>query len=250
MAKTTKTVKPPKSENSALYTRAQDGTLEFELTLPQAEVAHAYQETVQEYASRVTLPGFRKGKAPLPLVEKSLDKAELLAHSLEHAFPRVYAAFVKEHELSPLVDPEVTPKSMAEGSDWVMKVKTATFPELTLGKYEAKIKAIKTFKDEKNKYPEIFDALLESIKFEVSPVLVLAETRSAIQRLAKQLSSLQLTVEDYAKSIKKTVEELVKDYEATATTNLKMEFILYEIGKTLGFKPEERQKTLDFLLKL
>lgn len=245
MTKTTK----PKNDKST-YAKLADGSLEFELTIPKADLAHAYQETVAEYAARVTLPGFRKGKAPVAMVEKSLDKAELLAHSLEHAFPKVYAEFIKQNELLPLVDPEVTPKSMKEGEDWVMQVKTATFPELKLGDYEKKIKAIKSFKDEKDKLPEIFDTLLESVKFEISPVLVMAETKAAVQRLAKQLSALKLTVEDYAKSIKKTVEELVKDYEGTARTNLQLEFILYEIGKNQGFKPEERQRTLDFLAKL
>ncbi|MBP9703024.1 hypothetical protein KBD69_05070 [Candidatus Woesebacteria bacterium] len=245
MTKTTKATK-----EKSVFTKTSDGSIEFELTIPKADLDHAYQETVAEYAARVTVPGFRKGKAPAAMVEKSLDKAELLAHSLEHAFPKVYGEFIQKNELLPLVDPEVSPKSMKPGEDWVMLVKTATFPELTLGDYEKKLKAIKTFKDDKDKLPEYFDTLLENIKFEVSPTLVMAETKAAVQRLAKQLSALKLTVEDYAKSIKKTLDELVKDYEGTARTNLQLEFILYEIGKSQGFKPEERQATLDFLRKL
>lgn len=233
-----------------VYTKATDGTIEFELTIPKDVLVHAYEETVQEYGARVTIPGFRKGKAPAAMVEKSLDKAELLAHSLEHAFPSVYGQFVRDNALLPLVDPEVTPKSMKQGEDWVMNVKTSTFPEVKLGKYEATIKKIKKFKDDKNKLPEILDALLDSIKFEISSVLVIAETKAAVQRLAKQLSTLKLTVEEYAKSINNTVDELVKDYEVTAKNNLRLEFILYEIGKTQGHKPEERQKTLDYLIKL
>ncbi len=245
MTKTTKATK-----EKSLFTKSADGSIEFELTIPKADLAHAYEETVAEYAARVTVPGFRKGKAPAAMVEKSLDKAELLAHSLEHAFPKVYTEFIQKNELLPLVDPEVVPKSMKPGEDWTMNVKTATFPELKLGDYEKKLKSIKTFKDEKDKLPEYFDILLEDIKFEISPTLVMAETKAAVQRLAKQLSALKLTVEDYAKSIKKTVDELVKDYEGTARTNLQLEFILYEIGKSQGFKPEERQLTLDFLRKL
>lgn len=232
------------------FTQKPDGTLTFELTIPKDSVQSAYQDTLREYAARVTLPGFRKGKAPLPLVEKQLDHAELLSHSLEHAFPAVYTKFIQDNSLTPLTDPRVTPLKMEEGADWVLKIETATFPTVKLGTYQSKIKAIKSFKDEKNKLPEIFDALLDNIKFDVSEVLVEAETRSALNRLAKQLSSLKLTVEDYAKSIKKSVEDLVKDYQSTATNNLRLEFILYEIGKSEGFKPEERQKTLDFLLKL
>lgn len=247
----TKTTKEPKvSKKDATYTKSPDGTLEFKLTIPQAVVEHAYQESLRESASRVNLPGFRKGKAPIALAEKQLDKSAIYTHALEHAFPPVYAEFIKDNDLRPLTDPEVVPVSMPIGKDWEMKVKVATFPEVKLGKYQTKIKAIKTFKDEKNKLPEIFDALLDSTSFEVSPVLVMAETKAAITRLAKQLSSLKLSVEDYAKSINKSVDDLIKDYETTATTNLRLEFLLYEITLEQGFKPEERQKTLDFLTNL
>lgn len=238
------------TKKTTAITQKPDGTLEFELTIPQAAMDQAYQESLAESASCLTVPGFRKGKAPLAIAERNLDKAALYSHALEHAFPRVYADFVKKEGLTPLVDPQVVPKSMDMGKDWVMQVKTATFPELKLGKYQTKIKAIKSFKDEKNKVPEIFDELLDSIKFEVSPYLIDAETKAALTRLAKQLSTLKLTIEDYAKSIQKSVEDIIKDYQGTATTNLQLEFILYEIGKEQGFKPEERQKTLDFLTGL
>lgn len=243
MAKTTKKTTTP-------YTQNPDGTLSFELTIPRTSISAAYTESLREYASRLTLPGFRKGKAPLAMAEKALDRAELLAHSLEHAFPHVYADFLKTHSLQPLVDPEVTPKNMVDGEDWLMSVTTATFPDVKLGDYVKKIKAIKSYKDEKNKLPEIFDALLEAISFEISPVLVRAETKAALKRLSQQLSTLKLTLEDYAKSIKKSLDDLVKDYETTATTNLRLELILYNIANEQGIKPEERQKILDYLTKL
>lgn len=247
---TNKKTTPKNTSKTAIYTKSPDGTLEFELIIPKAELAKAYQEALRESASRLTLPGFRKGKAPLALAEKQLDKNNLYAHALEHAFPHAYVDFIKEHELQPLVDPIVTPKTADPDSDWLLSIKTATFPELTLGKYETSIKSIKSFKDEKNKLPEIFDSLLENIKFDVSPVLVDAETKAALQRLAKQLSTLKVSIEDYAKSIQKSLEDIIKDYQATATTNLRLEFILYEIGKDQGYKPEERGKTLDYLKEL
>ena len=48
----------------------------------------------------------------------------------------------------------------------------------------------------------IFDALLQNIHFEVSPLLVEEERKNALSRLVNQLTSLKLTVADYLKSIK------------------------------------------------
>lgn len=56
------------TKDKSVYTKKADGSIEFELTIPKADLAHAYKETVAEYAARVTLPGFRKGKAPAAMV--------------------------------------------------------------------------------------------------------------------------------------------------------------------------------------
>lgn len=267
----------------APFERLPDGTLTFTLTLKQSEVAHGYQAVLREVQKTLEIKGFRRGHAPLNLVEASSDPSKLMSHVLEHLLPPVYSQFLNEHQLTPLLDPQITPEAMKPDSDWVLKVKVATTPEFKLGDYAKAVKAAlakhaKSHKDDDKETNHsdhldsvVFDALLESTKLAISPLLIDEEAKSALSRLATQLGQLKLSIADYAKSIKKTTEDIVAEYKNTAETNLKLEFILQklveerkpeispdEIAKLNPAKGQEayakyvlqKRAVLDFLVKL
>lgn len=269
-----------------------NGTITFNLVIPKTMVAEEYKHALAEVAKTTQIKGFRPGKAPIKMVEAQTDKSRLLSHVLDHVLSPAYSEVIHEHKLIPLVEPRVTPKSMEEGKDWVMEVVVATNPEFDLGDYAKLVKSALTKHKKEHKEDNlpagkagnakseeirdhklnvIFDSLLFGLKFDVSPLLIEEETKSALTRLSKQLSSLKLSVADYAKSIKKTTEELVSEYKKSAEDNLKLEFILQKLiqdkkpevteAEIAVLKPQkgqegyakyviQKRKVLDFLSEL
>jgi len=240
-----------------------NGYLNFELTLPWSDLVQEYQRQLQRAARHVEIKGFRKGKAPLTMVEKHLDTNKLYAQAAQHLLSHAYADFVKQHQLQPLINPHITPLKTKPNQTWKFKVETAQKPQVKLGNYQTylktalkKLKPTNTKNDQKQKDQKlklIFDTLLEKAEIEVCDLLIEAETQTALTKLARQLSALKLTLEDYAKSIKKSVKELVEDYKQTAQNNLKLEFVLQELvkqekGLILVTGPTGSGKSLTFLL--
>jgi FKBP-type peptidyl-prolyl cis-trans isomerase (trigger factor) len=222
-----------------IVTKKPDGSISFDLTLSAKAIATEYQHVLKEIAATAEVKGFRKGKAPIAMVEAQSDKSKLYSHVLDHLLSPAYSQVIHDNKLVPLIEPKVTPKSMEEGKDWVMAIEVASNPEVEVGSYEKYVKtALKkhgdhAHKDKKeedeHKLNVIFDALLDNAKLSVAPLLVEEETKSALSRLAKQLESLKLSVEDYAKSVKKTTTDLVAEYKKSAESNLKLEFILQKL---------------------
>lgn len=242
-----------------------DGTVSFDLILSAKSIAIEYQKVLEETAKTAEIKGFRKGKAPLAMVESASDKSALYSLVLDRLLSPSYASVVKEHRLTPVIEPHVTPKSMEEGKDWIMVVEIATVPTFTLGDYTKFIPLAVKKHETKHQMPKdakpeevrehrlhvVFDALLDTVKLEVAPLLIEAETKSALSRLVTQLTSLKLTVEDYAKSVKKTTDELTAEYKKSAEANLKLEFIFQAIAREQKFTGEGiRRQTLDFLSAL
>lgn len=243
MTKAKNTTVSPRSSK-----KSEDGKLPatavFELSVDQKTVASSYAKQLALAAQSVELKGFRKGKAPIALVEQSLDKSRLYSRILDEVIPPLYLAAIKKNSLVPLSEPRLTPVSMKEGEDWTFKVEIAVRPEFELGKYKDYVKKAladhaKAHQHDAKEEPEqayhdhlqtiVFDALLANVSFAVSPLLVEDEAKAALARLLNQLKQLNLKFEDYLKSIKKSQEEFVKEYETTAADNLRLEFILQKL---------------------
>lgn len=64
-------------------------------------------EALEHLAKRVTLPGFRKGKAPSTLVEQQVGKQAILQEALEHLIPEAYEEALKKESITAIAEPKI-----------------------------------------------------------------------------------------------------------------------------------------------
>lgn len=242
-----------------------DGSISLTLKIKKEDIKATYGKILIESAKNVELKGFRKGKAPLDLVEASLDKSKLYSRVLELVIPPVYSQAIRDGKYMPLIEPKITPIKMEEDKDWEFLAETAQAPEVRVGDYKKYFKAslakakkaheAKAKTDNKDDQPKeneenwklqaVLDAILDNAEVTPSPILVSEEAHAQIHRLESQLSQIKLTLDDYLKSIKKTHEELDAEYHQTATDNIRLEFSLKSIVDEVS--PEVSEKELETL---
>jgi len=79
---------------------------QLRIGIPEADVDERYKERLSLYRKEFEAPGFRKGKAPLNLVESKFGHAAR-AEAIESMMPEAIANAVHEHGLRPVCDPIV-----------------------------------------------------------------------------------------------------------------------------------------------
>lgn len=82
--------------------------IKFTISGEPEELADIKQFVLKEYASKnVNVPGFRKGKAPLAMVEKQLDQNVLNSEFLDAAVSELYGKAISKEDLRVVGQPKV-----------------------------------------------------------------------------------------------------------------------------------------------
>jgi trigger factor len=74
------TGKKPNQEDTAMnlnkqFTKLDKSRVKLDVTIEQAEIAKSYQELLVKYSKTIQLPGFRKGKVPVKILETKYGEA-------------------------------------------------------------------------------------------------------------------------------------------------------------------------------
>lgn len=220
--------------------KLSDGTLELTITIPWTDVAKTYEDVVVEMVKKAELPGFRAGKAPRDLVEKSLDKTKVYEEALKILIPKAYNDAVREQKVKPIVNPKIELKDATENKDWIFKAYTCERPTVTLKDYKKAVGDLKTKilkPGEEPKKPtldELLMALYNNVTISLPALLIEHEVNRLLSELIDQTKKLGLTVEQYLASTQRTSETVKKEYEEQAKRTLTLEFALEEIADKEG----------------
>ena len=104
-------------------------------TVNGTEWANEIEKAYKKFEKKVTLPGFRKGKAPQNLVRAKISTDEVMNEALNSFLMANYEKTLDEEKLNPIVRPEisVTKISLEEVE---MTITVIEAPVVTLGEYK------------------------------------------------------------------------------------------------------------------
>ncbi len=96
----------------------------------------AKEEALNHIAKSVKLQGFRQGKAPLALVEKSADPTALQSEFLDIAMNQLYVAALDEQKLRPVAQPKVNVKKFVPFDALELEIEVEVVGAITLADYK------------------------------------------------------------------------------------------------------------------
>ncbi|MBM4463301.1 MAG: trigger factor [Chloroflexi bacterium] len=84
----------------------ENGQAVLHIEVEPSEMDKSLDETYRRLAKKVNIPGFRKGKAPRPILERFVGKEALQEEALEHLIPQLCDKAAQEQNLEVIAQPE------------------------------------------------------------------------------------------------------------------------------------------------
>ena len=100
------------------------------------DLEKAMQSAYQKAKGRISIPGFRKGKAPRKMIEQMYGKGIFLEDAVNALIPEHYSKALSECGLEIVSQPQIDVTQMEPGKALIFTAEVAVKPEVTLGEYK------------------------------------------------------------------------------------------------------------------
>ena len=110
--------------------------LKLEFTIEAKKFDEGMKKVYAKSAKYFNIPGFRKGKAPMSIVEKQYGPEIFYEDTFNEVVPEEYERELKENNIEAVSRPEIEVKQMGKGQDLIFTAVVQTKPEVKLGKYK------------------------------------------------------------------------------------------------------------------
>ncbi len=115
--------------------KKEGSKVSLEIEAPADVVEEAYQKAYKSIVRRVNIPGFRRGKAPLYLVERHVGEDVIKDEAIKDVLPSQYFEAVKEAGIDPVDDPEFVEVHFVRGEPLKFTAAVDVRPDVHLGDY-------------------------------------------------------------------------------------------------------------------
>lgn len=106
------------------------------IEVPETGLEAAIEKAYQKQKKSISLPGFRKGKAPRVMIEKMYGKGVFLEEAANSLIPVQYSLAAGESGLEIVSQPTIDVTQLEPGKSFIFTAEVAVKPEVTLGEYK------------------------------------------------------------------------------------------------------------------
>lgn len=223
----------------------EDGGVQITFTVPKKVIDTTQEKVIADYGKTVTLPGFRKGKAPVEKIKAKMGESELTQKTLAQILPQAYSEVIQKEKIRPITYPKF--ELLSQADTWQVRATTALFPEIDLGDYKKVIEgalrsgSLKRELNKDEKEQKVIKTLLETVKVKLPKLLIDEEVNTRLSSLLSRIEKLGLSLDSYLTSIGKTGQGLREEYEKQVKEGITIELTLNKIADLEGVEVTEKE---------
>ena len=227
---------------------------EYEIQIPFEEVDNSVDKKILEILPTVSLPGFRKGKAPLSIVKKKYEN-NVLNEVIEKIVEENTKKLLEEKKLKAFRQPKVELKKFEKNQPVEISVKIDIDPEIKISPLENLDLKNRIINLDKNKIDENYKNFINSQKHyhkisEARPVKI-------TDKIIVNISSEDKLCPDFLKSQKNLPIVTDADYQILPDISKKLIEKKANIGDTIKIKfdlkdilKQKNKKEVEFLIEI
>ena len=124
-------------------------------------VSLAFETELKKIGKKVSLPGFRKGKAPLKALRASYGKT-VIPNVVENLVNENYLLAIKEHDIHPVSSPKIDFEEIVDQQGFIFSALIEVKPDISLKKYKSFEFKREELSVEESRIQSTIDKLLDS----------------------------------------------------------------------------------------
>ena len=122
----------------ATASKLEGSRVRLDVEVGPEDLQREYTRAIRRVSGRVSIPGFRRGKAPRRIVESYVGAEAVMREMVEHVVPRAYTDAVQQTGVEPLDQPELDlPDLPSLDAPLVFSAEVAVAPDVELGDVSA-----------------------------------------------------------------------------------------------------------------
>jgi trigger factor len=104
--------------------------------VPYDELKPSLDAAYKKIAGQITIPGFRRGKVPAPIIDQRIGREVVVDEAVNSALPQWYLQALNENSITPLGQPDIDVKEFEDGSDFSFTAELDVKPKVDLPVYD------------------------------------------------------------------------------------------------------------------
>ena len=102
------------------FEKISSNKVKLSFVVSKEDFAAALKKAYTKTAGRFNIPGFRRGKAPMHVIEMHYGAGVFFEEAFDEIFPTVYSEALREHNVEPVDRPELDVTQIEKGQDLIV----------------------------------------------------------------------------------------------------------------------------------